>query len=331
MFKSKLIISAILTIPFFSTNLFAQTPKKLKTIIVDAGHGGHDGGAHGGYEGGLNSSEKNVTLAISNKLVAELKKQLPDLKVVPTRTTDIYQSPREKADIANSNKGDLFICIHADAAALKTGSRITGYKTVTVYDSKVEWVKKGKKKVKKVTKVPRQVEKPIIQYYKIPTQRSGTSVWLFGAHKTDDKFKAIMQNEEINIETSSDTAYNQIDFSKTTDREAKILADIYVKRYQEKSIKVATFINEEVDKTGREALGINQRQVGIWVLQATNMPAILVETGFITNYNDERYLNSEKGQQEMAEAITNAVKRYKEMIENPKATATAADSLNTNK
>jgi len=330
MFKQKLIILAFFLTPILSLTTLAQNaPKKIKTIIVDAGHGGQDGGAHGGYEGGLNSYEKNVTLAISNKLVAELRKQLPDTKIVPTRTTDIYQNPREKADIANENKGDLFVCIHADAAQLKTGSRIIGHKMVTVYDSKVEWVKKGKKKVKKVTKIPRQVEKPIIEYYKIPTQRSGTSVWIFGAHKTDSKFKAIMQNEDFNIETSSDTTDNE-DLGQTTDREAKILADIYVKRYQEKSIRLATFVNDEVEKTGREALGINQRQVGIWVLQATNMPAILVETGFITNYDDERYLNSEKGKQEMAEAITNAVKRYKEQMENPKAATANKDSLGTN-
>ena len=146
MFKQRPILPVLIILSFCSYNTFAQTPKKIKTIIVDAGHGGHDGGAHGGYEGGLKSSEKNITLAISNKLVEELRKELPEVKVVPTRTTDIYQSPTEKADIANANKGDLFVCIHADAAALKTGSRVVGHRMVTVYDSKVEWIKKGKKK-----------------------------------------------------------------------------------------------------------------------------------------------------------------------------------------
>jgi N-acetylmuramoyl-L-alanine amidase len=297
----------------------AQAPQKLGTIIVDAGHGGKDAGAHGGYEGGLNSYEKNVTLAISLKLAALLKKELPDVKVVTTRTTDIYQSPPEKAAIANAaatpNQSNLFVCIHADAANLKTGSRITGYRTVTVYDNKVEWVKKGKKKIKKVTKIPREVEKPIIEYYKIGTQRSGTSVWIFAAHKTSDKLKAIMNEEEFTVEANTDTAYNNIDFSSP---ERRMIANIYAKRYQEKSAKIAQLVNDEVEKTGRTALGINQRQVGIWVLQATNMPAILVETGFITNYDDERYLNSEKGQQELAQAITNAIKHYKEDLENPK-------------
>ncbi len=299
----------------------AQAPQKLGTIIVDAGHGGKDAGAHGGYEGGLNSYEKNVTLAISLKLAEQLKKELPGVKVVTTRNTDIYQSPPEKAAIANAaatpGQANLFVCIHADAANLKTGSRITGYRTVTVYDNKVEWIGKGKKKKKKVTKIPRQVEKPIVEYYKIGTKRSGTSVWIFAAHKTSDKLKAIMNEEEFNAETSSDSAYNKIDFSSP---EKRMIANIYAKRYQEKSAKIAQFVNDEVDKTGRTALGINQRQVGIWVLQATNMPAILVETGFITNYDDERYLNSEKGQQELAQAITNAIKHYKDDLENPKTT-----------
>jgi N-acetylmuramoyl-L-alanine amidase len=68
-------------------NTFSQ--KKLTTIIVDAGHGGSDNGATGQYEGSLRSKEKDVTLAISKKVVAELQKELPDVKTIPTRTTDI--------------------------------------------------------------------------------------------------------------------------------------------------------------------------------------------------------------------------------------------------
>ena len=69
---------------------------------------------------------------------------------------------------------------------------------------------------------------------------------------------------------------------------------------------------------GRDDLGVHQRQKGIWVLQATQMPAVLIETGFIANYDDERYLNSEKGQQEIAESITRAIK-YKNQVETPQA------------
>src|SRR6187401_1308229 len=92
----------------------AQAPKFIKTIIVDAGHGGKDIGATGQYENSLRSKEKDVTLEIALKLVAELKRQMPDVSVIPTRTTDIYQTPTEKAKIANEYKGDLFLCIHAD-------------------------------------------------------------------------------------------------------------------------------------------------------------------------------------------------------------------------
>ena len=122
-----------------------------------------------------------------------------------------------------------------------------------------------------------------------------------------------MGNEEIQFETQNDSTTN-IDFSTPENR---MIATAYAKRYQEKSIAIASLINDEIEKTDRAALGINQRQVGIWVLQATRMPAILVETGFITNYDDERYLNSAKGQQEIAECITRAVIKYKKTLENP--------------
>lgn len=294
---------------------FSQAPKKLKTIIVDAGHGGHDGGATGQYENSLRSKEKDVTLAISKKLVAELKKQLPELTVVPTRTTDIYQHPNEKARIANDNNGDLFLCIHADSGPLKTGKRQIGTRTVTRY--KVTYTGKGKKRKKKST--PYEVTEPVYEHFKMPLTIKGTSVYIFAAHKTSVKLQAIMKEVgQFEIETNADdSTYEPVDF---TSNEGRIKAQIYAKRYQTKSDMLATMVNDEVERTGRNALGVNQRQVGIAVLQLTNMPAILVETGYINNPEDERYLNSEKGQQELAEAITKAVKRYKEQIENPAKT-----------
>lgn len=295
-------------------DLFSQAPKKIKTIVVDAGHGGtKDPGATGQYENSLRSKEKDITLAISLKLVEELQKQLPDVKIVPTRTTDIYQDPREKARIANEAKGDLFLCIHADSGPLKTGRRQIGTRTVTRY--RVSG--KGRKK----KKTPYQVVEPVYEYFKLPLTRNGTSVWIFAAHKTSDKLKAIMDGDEnFEIEANGvDSVESNFDFSTP---EGKIIAGIYAKRYQERSDRLATMVNEEVETTGRQALGVSQRQKGIWVLQATNMPAILVETGFINNPEDERYLNSEKGQQELAEVIAKAVKRYKEQVEsvnnNPK-------------
>jgi N-acetylmuramoyl-L-alanine amidase len=315
MLKCKILIPALLTATIFSFHSIAQTPRKIKTIIVDAGHGGKDGGAHGAYEGGLNSWEKDITLAISNKLVAELQKELPDVKTIPTRTSDIYQAPPEKANIANANKGDLFICIHADAVQLQTGRRKIGTRIEIKHT--VYYVGKGRKKKKMIKS--RNVEVSVYEYYKIGTPRKGTSIWLFAAHKTSDKLKAIMKNDtdEIELDSGADSTYNNIDFSSTENR---LRAQIYAKRYQERSIKLAALVDDEISQTDRPALGINQRQKGICVLQATNMPAILVETGFIDNYDDERFLNSDAGQQEIADCITRAVKRYKEQVENPKST-----------
>lgn len=302
---------------FSCLNIAAQVPKKIRTIIVDAGHGGQDAGSHGEYEGTLGSFEKNITLAITLKLVAELKRQIPDAKIIPTRTTDIYQPPAEKARIANSNKGDLFICIHADAVALKTGSRIIGYKTETYTTTK--YVGKGKKKKKIVTPHTREVA--IKQYYKIPTPRKGTSTLIFAASKTGDKIKA-MQNSDILIPEDDDSTLN-INYESP---EWKANALLYTQNYFKKSYKLGSMIQEEIGNTGRENLGVWQREKGIWVLQATQMPAVLIETGFIANYDDERYLNSEKGQQEIAEAITKAIKKYKDQVENPKP-ATGDTSL----
>lgn len=145
--KRNLLVFGILSIgTLFYQTASSQTPKKLKTIVVDAGHGGHDGGASGQYENSLRSKEKDVTLAISKKVVAELKRQLPELTIVPTRTTDVYQNPNEKARIANEYKGDLFLCIHADSGPLKTGKRQIGTRTVTKY--KVTYTGKGKREGK---------------------------------------------------------------------------------------------------------------------------------------------------------------------------------------
>ena len=97
--------------------------------------------------------------------------------------------------------------------------------------------------------------------------------------------------------------------------EWKAKALLYTQNYFKKSYKLASAIQEDIDSMGRADLGVHQRQKGIWVLQATSMPAVLIETGFIANYEDERYLNSEKGQQQIAESITRALIKYKNQVE----------------
>ena len=86
-------------------------------------------------------------------------------------------------------------------------------------------------------------------------------------------------------------------------------------------------VEEEFGKAGRQSYGVKQRTwEGIWVLQATAMPSILVETGFITNPEEENYLNSEKGQSEVADNILSAFKRYKQFLESKQAPANNGSS-----
>ncbi|MFD0792165.1 N-acetylmuramoyl-L-alanine amidase [Mucilaginibacter litoreus] len=89
-----------------------NTGYKIKTVIIDAGHGGKDGGAHGSF-----SYEKNVTLAIAKKLDAAIHAQLPDLATVMTRTDDTFIELRRRSAIANQAKGNLFISIHCNSSA----------------------------------------------------------------------------------------------------------------------------------------------------------------------------------------------------------------------
>jgi len=306
---------------FFNSITFSQTPHKIKTIIIDPGHGGEDHGAHGEYEGTLGSYEKNITLAISMKLVDDLKKAMPDVNIIPSRTTDVFMNVHEKAQFANEHHGDLFVCIHADAVTLKTGSRIVGYKTEVYHTS--HYVGRGKSRRKVYTKHTRRV--PIRHYYKIPTSRKGTSTLILAARQTNDKIKALEEGD-LGFNTEEDDSTANVNYESP---EYKASALLYSQNYFRKSYQLASLVQDEVaQETGRPDLGVWQREKGLWVLHATQMPAILIETGFVANYDDERYLNSEKGQEEIAQAITDALVKYKKMVESPKTLANISSNNN---
>ncbi|HEU5051996.1 MAG TPA: N-acetylmuramoyl-L-alanine amidase [Hanamia sp.] len=304
---------------FFNSQSFGQIPRKIKTIIIDPGHGGEDHGAKGEYEGTLGSYEKNITLAISMKLVADLKKAMPDVNIIPTRTTDVFMNVHEKAQFANQHHGDLFVCIHADAVTLKTASRIVGYKTEVYHTS--HYVGKGKSRHKVYTRHTRRV--PIRHYYKIPTSRKGTSTLILAARQTNDKVKAL-EDSDLGFNTEDDDSTASVNYDSP---EYKASALLYSQNYFKKSYQLASLVQDQVaEETGRPNLGVWQRQKGLWVLHATQMPAVLIETGFVANYDDERYLNSDSGQEKIAQAITDALVKYRDMVESPKTLANSANN-----
>jgi len=91
---------------------------------------------------------------------------------------------------------------------------------------------------------------------------------------------------------------------------------LYAKKFFENSLHFANFIEAEFVKEGRVSRGVKQRNdKGIWVLQATGMPSVLVETGFISYKEEEDYLNSNKGQEEIVRNITDALKNYISFID----------------
>ena len=97
--------------------------------------------------------------------------------------------------------------------------------------------------------------------------------------------------------------------------EAMMRGQLYEKKYFVNSALFGTLVEKEFRKAGRHSDGVGQRQVGIGVLQATGMPSVLIETGFLTNKEEELYLNSKKGQNEVVSNIVTAFRRYKSSIE----------------
>ncbi|MES1218655.1 MAG: N-acetylmuramoyl-L-alanine amidase, partial [Bacteroidota bacterium] len=155
--------------------------KNVRTIIVDAGHGIMENGGHNGAKGSY-SYEDEICLAVSKQLVARLKTEMPEIKVIESRPTERIVPLHRRAEIANENKGDLFLCIHVNAAGPIRHSELTGYKTVTSY------VGKGKKRKKVTRKVPQY------RRWTTPNPASGTETYIWGAHKNDDKEVAMREN-----------------------------------------------------------------------------------------------------------------------------------------
>lgn len=95
------------------------------TLVIDAGHGGHDVGAKGSF-----SYEKNINLNVALAFGAYVERNNPEVKVIYTRKTDVFVPLHKRADIANKNKADVFISIHTNA--LPGGKVARGLETYTM-------------------------------------------------------------------------------------------------------------------------------------------------------------------------------------------------------
>lgn len=123
----KKIVFFLITICCFVVS--ADAANKKFTLVIDAGHGGHDAGAVGAI-----SKEKNLTLKFALAFGKMVERNCPDVRVIYTRKTDVFVELYKRAEIANRNKADLFISLHINA--LPKGRVARGFQTYTLGSSK---------------------------------------------------------------------------------------------------------------------------------------------------------------------------------------------------
>ena len=119
----KKITAILLALVLFSA--VASGADRMFTLVIDAGHGGHDAGAVGAF-----SSEKDINLSVALAFGRYVERNCPDVKVVYTRKTDVFVPLHKRASIANKNKADVFISIHTNA--LPKGHIARGLETYTM-------------------------------------------------------------------------------------------------------------------------------------------------------------------------------------------------------
>ncbi|RUA28432.1 MAG: N-acetylmuramoyl-L-alanine amidase [Bacteroidetes bacterium] len=253
------ILKAILLIYLiqFSNLLSAQTYKKIDRVVIDAGHGGKDPGTVG-----KKSKEKDIALKLALKVGNYIEQNLPDVKVIYTRKTDVFVELYKRAKIANKEKADVFISIHCNA-----------------------------------TTSPNAV---------------GTETWIIGATKGARNL-AIAQKENAAIlyEADHEKRYDNFDPNSP---ESYIIFELFQSAYREQSENLATLVQKQFS-TRLHRVDRGVKEAGFLVLVNTTMPSILVEAGFLSNPAEEKYLMSEKGQNEIASGIYRAFKEYKHQME----------------
>ncbi|WP_316799425.1 N-acetylmuramoyl-L-alanine amidase [Pedobacter frigidisoli] len=255
--KIKLLLVLLFVSLIPSLELAAQG-YRIKTIVIDPGHGGRKPGASGKI-----STEKAIALKVSLKLGEKIKEALPDIKVIYTRKTDIDVDLYRRAEIANDAGADLFISIHCNS------------------------MPPGNKHIK------------------------GVETLVAGSHRLKEQDAAIRENADIKLEKNYKSKYDGYDPSNPS---SFILLSLLKNTFRDKSIKFAKLIqNAYISRDERASRGVKEQ--GVLVLQRCGMPAVLTEIGFISNAEEEKYIYSAKGQDEVASSILEAIKTYKKNIE----------------
>ncbi len=231
--------------------------RKVRVVVLNAGHGGNDPGCHGNKH-----LEKEVALSITLKVGKYIEDNLKDVKVVYTRKTDLFVPLTEIASHANKNNADLFVCIHCNAAVNK--------------------------------------------------QVFGSETYVMGLHKTKGNLD-VAKRENAAILYEEDYKKKYEGFDPNSD-EANIIFNMFQNAFLEQSLSYASKVQNEFKKN-KNLTDKGVKQAGFLVLWKTSMPSVLIETGFLTNAEEEKYLGSAKGQDQIAYAIYKAFKSYKAEVE----------------
>ena len=274
---SSLLIFVLLSASAHADNVPA--PYRIKTIVIDAGHGGRDGSTHGQF-----SKEKDVALQVALRLGKSIEENMKDVKVIYTRTTDVFIPLYERIGTANRAKADLFISIHLNSMPIR--------RVISSYS-----------KDSRGRKIP--VYKSVQS-----TSTRGTETFVSGFGRLDEQDVVMRENASILFEKDYKENYDGYD---PKDPESIIMLSLMKNAFREQSIKLATFMQDEYSKNGRVDRGVKEQSLA--VLARAGMPAVLTEIGFISNPAEEEYMNSDSGQNEIVNGLLKAIQSYKKQIE----------------
>ncbi|MFD2741835.1 MULTISPECIES: N-acetylmuramoyl-L-alanine amidase family protein [Sphingobacterium] len=254
-------LSTLLIVVFGSFREKPNTDKpaqKIKTIVLDAGHGGHDSGAVGSQ-----SREKDLALQITLKLGKKIEREMSGVKVIYTRDDDSYPKLYERPALANKHHADLFISIHLNSVG-RSSSR----------------------------------------------SAKGTETFVLGFNSMVNQDVAMRENASILLEDNYEENYDGFD---PNDPSTYIVFKYLKKMYRDQSIKLASYMQAEYARSGRVNRGV--KELPLAVLKTAGMPAVLTEVGFISNSEEERFMMSAQGQQEIVDNLFNAINTYRKNME----------------